>query len=213
MISYASNTGTKRNLEALRANDWRILVSPKKPKPPDGFKFGIDNGAWGRYQLGLPFDEDGFRRLIDHHGGAADFIILPDIVGGGKASLELSMKWFYERQLHNCRQLLLPVQDGMRIEEVVKIVRYRGLGIFLGGTTEWKLATMHDWGVVSATLGCHYHIGRVNSRRRIRLAAMAGATSFDGTSASLYSVNANKLRTWANQPSLLSPRYVVECRT
>lgn len=51
-----------------------------------------------------------------------------------------------------------------------------------------------------------YHIGRVNSVKRIRLAAEAGADSIDGTSGTLYSVTVPKLYTATLQPSLLTPK-------
>ena len=41
------------------------------------------------------------------------------------------------------------------------------------------------WGTFSREVGCHYHVGRVNSQRRIHLCAQAGAHSFDGSSASM----------------------------
>jgi hypothetical protein len=42
MIAYASNTGTRRNLAALREHGWRILLTPDNPTPREGLLFGID---------------------------------------------------------------------------------------------------------------------------------------------------------------------------
>lgn len=204
MIAYASNTGTKRNLAELKKYEWRILLSPKNPKAPEGLRFAIDNGAWSCFRSKEPFDTEGFLALVDSHGGAADFVVIPDIVAGGFRSLEFSLGWL--RHLSPCKKLLLAVQDGMRVQDVAPVLVKHNLGLFLGGTTEWKLKTLHDWGVVAAALGVYYHVGRVNTRRRIRLCAEAGADSFDGTSATLYSVNVRKLDSARNQPSLLSPR-------
>jgi hypothetical protein len=39
MIAYASRTGTKRNLEAMRQNGWRLLVSAKGVLRTEGFKY------------------------------------------------------------------------------------------------------------------------------------------------------------------------------
>jgi hypothetical protein len=82
------------------------------------------------------------------------------------------------------------------------------MGIFLGGSTEWKLATMYDWGLLACAARRWYHIGRVNTRRRIRLAAEAGADSFDGTSASRYSDTLPLLEAARQQPSLLVPSHM-----
>jgi hypothetical protein len=207
MRSYASNTRTPRNLETFRCFGWRILLSPINPHPPAGLPFAIDNGAWPCFTQNLPFDSDGFARLVDAHGAAADFVVVPDIVAGGMKSLEFSLSWL--DRLRGIRLLLLPVQDGMNADDVGAVLRrHAGIGIFLGGSTEWKLHTMYGWGMVAHALGCYYHVGRVNSRRRIRLAHEAGADSVDGTAGTRYSVNVPKLDDATRQPSLLRPAIV-----
>lgn len=205
MLGYASNTGTHRNLDALRAAGWRLLLTPDNPQRRPGLKYGIDNGAWKAFQQQQPFDAPRFEGLVAKHGADADFVVVPDIVAGGQQSLQFSLSWL--PRLKGIRRLLLPVQDGMFVEDVLRTLRaWPNLGIFLGGSTEWKLATMHDWGIAAATLDRHYHIGRVNSRRRIRLGAESGATSFDGTSATMFSCTLPLLEAARSQPSLFSPR-------
>jgi hypothetical protein len=205
MIGYASNTGTKRNLEALRAHGWRILLTPDNPTPREGLRHGVDNGAWKAFQKQQPFDEKAFAGLVERHGASADFVVVPDIVAGGMKSLDFSMGWL--SRLCHLKLLLLPVQDGMDVTTVSKVLRDEtNLGIFLGGSTEWKLKTMFQWGGVAAGLDRYYHVGRVNTRRRIRLCAEAGADSFDGTSATMYSQNLPMLDDARRQPSLLTPR-------
>ena len=204
MIGYASNTGTKRNLEALRNHKWRILLTPDNPTPRKGLRHGVDNGAWKAFQQQQPFDEIAFSRLVEAHGAAADFVVIPDIVAGGMKSLDFSYSWL--PRLKTLKRLLLPVQDGMDVFSVASVLHeFPGVGIFLGGSTEWKLQTMYQWGVVSATINRHYHVGRVNTVRRIRLAAEAGADSFDGTSATMFSCTLPMLEAARQQPSLLSP--------
>ncbi len=150
MIPYASNTGTRRNLAALRAAGWRIMLTPANPKWRDGFKCCIENGAWSAYQTGQPFDEKGFLSLVDAYGSIADFVIVPDIVAGGMKSLEFSLSWL--PRLRHLPNLLLPVQDGMTPADVGSVLSsWTGLGIFLGGSTEWKLQTLYGWGMVP----CH----------------------------------------------------------
>jgi hypothetical protein len=205
MIAYASNTGTKRNLAELRKYGWRILLSPKNPKPREGLFFAIDNGAWSCHQQKEPFDMRGFNALVEQHGGAADFVVMPDVVGKGEESLRTSEAWI--RKTNGMpKRLLLAVQDGMTVDEVGDFIRQYRVGIFLGGSTDWKLETMYEWGCVAHALNCYYHVGRVNTIERIRLCAEAGADSFDGTSATMYSVNVRKLDVARKQPSLLSPR-------
>ncbi len=182
MIPYASRTGTRRNLDALRAAGWRLMVSARGVLRTEGFPYALDNGAWTAHQRGEPFDVAAFEKALALFGAGADFVVLPDIVGGGLASLEMSLGW---QPRVDARLVLLPVQDGMTEADVEPHLG-PAVGIFVGGSTEWKLATMRRWGVVARRVGCHLHVGRVNSRRRIRLCAEAGADSVDGSSVTRY---------------------------
>jgi len=83
MIPYASRTGTRRNLDALRKSGWHILVSATGKHRHEGFPYAIDNGAWTAYQKGLPFDVPAFEAVVESLGDNAEFIVVPDIVGGG----------------------------------------------------------------------------------------------------------------------------------
>jgi hypothetical protein len=203
MICYASRTGTKRNLAALRSRDWRLLVSRVGEWRDEGFRYGLDNGAWADYQAGVAFDEASFERLIDRMGAQADWIVLPDIVAGGLDSLRLSTRWL-NRCLSLCSLALLPVQDGMTEADVSPCVG-PSVGVFLGGSTPWKETTMRQWGEFCAARQLHYHVARVNTRRRFLLAAAASATSVDGSSATRYAVTLPKLDHWARQPDLFRP--------
>lgn len=204
MIPYASNTGTRRNLKALRDNGWRILLTPDNPTPREGLRFAIDNGAYKAWQQKTPFDAAAFEDLVERFGCAADFVVMPDIVAGGSESLAFSVSWL--PKLRGLRRLLLPLQDGMTAHDVGMVLRQNvQVGLFLGGTTEYKLKEMYAWGMVAHAWKRHFHVGRVNTRRRIRLCAEAGADSFDGTSASMYSCTVPMLQAASVQPSLLTP--------
>lgn len=207
MIAYASNTGTKRNLAALMKHHWRILITPKNPHPPKGFRFAIDNGAWSCYTQKEEFNGFGFLRLIEMHGGAADFIIIPDKVCKGMESLEFSESWM--SKLIHFRSLLLPLQNGMSERAVGEFLeRYPQTGLFLGGDDEYKDSMMKGWGMVAHSMRRWYHVGRVNTKSRIEACEHCGVDSFDGTSATMYSANAGKIPEWAKQYSLLSPKMV-----
>jgi hypothetical protein len=64
---------------------------------------------------------------------------------------------------------------------------------------------MREWGEFCAERGIHYHVARVNSIKRMALAASAGATSIDGSSASRYAVSLPKLAYAARQSDMFSP--------
>lgn len=155
--------------------------------------------------MGIPFDAPAFERLVERYGSLSDFVVVPDIVGAGRKSLDFSVSWL--PKLRGLRRLLLPVQDGMPVELVGDVLRqYRDLGLFLGGTTDWKLQTMYSWGMLACASRRYYHVARVNSMRRVRLAAEAGADSFDGSGVSIYTnVNLGRLQAARRQPSLLVP--------
>lgn len=184
VIAYASRTGTKRNLAALAEAGWRLLVSAAGVLRTEGFKYALDNGAWSAYAQGRPFDERQFETALRKLGGGADWTVLPDVVAGGERSLELSLRWM-RRVLDSSPAALLAVQDGMSVETVRPLVGAR-IGIFVGGSTRWKLGTMREWGRLAREVGVWLHVGRVNTARRIMSCAFAGATSFDGTSASRF---------------------------
>ena len=133
-----------------------------------------------------------------------DWLVLPDIVAGGHRSLALSVR--YLNRCAACTPLvLLAVQDGIEPDDVSSLVGSR-VGIFLGGSTAWKLARMADWGEFCAARRIHYHVARVNSIKRMSLAASCGADSVDGSSASQYAVTTPMLAYAARQPDLWAPR-------
>lgn len=195
MIAYASRTGTRRNLAALRNAGWHLIVSAKGVLRTEGFPYALDNGAWTAFQKGEPFDVMAFEKAVTMLGAGADWIALPDIVMGGIASLDMSVSWLRKLRrrvaLKSARYMLV-VQNGMEtgtmLARVKQIVR-AGVGIFVGGDTDWKLATVRLWATIAHSFGQICHVGRVNSQKRIEWIGDAGADSFDGSSASRFSKN------------------------
>lgn len=185
MIAYASRTGTRRNLDALRGAEWRLLVSAAGCLRSEGFQYALDNGAWSAFTQGRPFDERAFEVALRKMGRDADWSVVPDIVSGGHASLELSLRWL-RRVLDETPVAMLAVQDGLMPADVVGFIGPR-VGVFVGGSTAWKLATMGDWAAIGRERGAWVHVGRVNTARRISACQVAGVTSFDGTSVSRFS--------------------------
>lgn len=191
MVAYASRTGTRSTLAAMRAAGWRLLVSAAGAVRTEGFRYALDNGAWSAFQQGKPFDELAFGRALDLVGERADWVVLPDIVAGGMASLEFSLKWL--ERLHDFpTTLLLAVQDGMCPDDVREYLN-PSVGIFVGGSTEWKLETMEAWALLARRRNCYMHVGRVNSAKRIAMCAAVGAHSFDGTSVTQFPSTLGKL--------------------
>lgn len=199
-MAYASRTGTRRNLAALRAAGWRLMVSARGVLRSEGFPYALDNGAWTAFQKGEAFDIPAFERAYTLLGDGADFVIAPDVVASAEASLALTREWL--PRLDAARLVLVSVQDGMRFGDVADLVSPR-VGVFMGGSTEWKLANVVRWGRWCRDHGVYYHVGRVNTVRRIRLCHDAGADSFDGSSVSRFACTLPKLDRANRQPSLL----------
>lgn len=202
MIPYCTRTGTLSTLEALAARDWGLLLSAKgRMNPLVGWhgRRALDNGAWWSFQHNEPFDERAFGRAVDLFGEGSDFIVVPDIVTGGLASLELSLSWL--ERLRGIAPLLIAVQNGIEESDVASLLA-PDVGIFVGGDTEWKIATMPRWSRLAHSRGAWCHVGRVNTARRIRLCAAAGVHSIDGASGALFPCTIPMLDTARRQMDL-----------
>ena len=187
MTPYASRTGTRRNLDALRTAGWGLFVSAAGVWRDEGFEnVAGDNGAWTDHQQGLAFDEPRFARFVDWFGIRPRMLVLPDIVMGGATSLALSLRWLDHLAAHPAT-LLIAVQNGMTASQIAPYLSPK-VGVAIGGDTAWKIATIPLWTAVARSCGAHCHVLRVNTVRRIRLCAAAGVDSFDGSSASRFAV-------------------------
>jgi len=160
-------------------------VSPSTKKHFDSYAFYfLDNGAFGYWIKGKEFNPTPFLNLVEKSLRAnkkADFLVLPDLIGRGKESLEFSSKWTEELKGVGI-PFALALQDGMEEVEVEEFVIAYGVRVlFVGGTTPWKWRTAPRWVKLAERLGIECHIGRVPSAKRVYQARMAGAHSIDTT--------------------------------
>lgn len=199
MIGYATITGNARSRAAIENYGWRWFLTPFTQHSPGKTGYALDNGAWSAFQNDCEFDAAAFERAVERWGRGADFIVLPDIVAGGLESLAYSASWF--DRLAGIAPLLLAVQDGMTSDDV-KAASIDVAGVFVGGTTGWKLSSLPGWGTFCRREGAYLHVARVNTRKRIRLAHLSGAASFDGTSVSRFSKSILELDDERLQPTL-----------
>lgn len=187
MKYYVSRTGTVRNLDAIRAAGFGLRVSRAGRWRREGFSDWVaDNGAWADFQAQRPFDEDRFDvflRWVATQPPPA-WLVLPDVVAGGHASLRLSIRYL-NRCLSVAPLVLIAVQDGMSQADLEPHVG-PSVGIFMGGSDAWKLANMKTWGDFCPARRIHYHVGRVNTLERLGRAAWSRAKSADGSSAARF---------------------------
>jgi hypothetical protein len=149
--------------------------------------WAADNGCYGL--RGAPFDRDKWLRWLETlmpWASSCLFATAPDVlrwegdVCRGDAWDTLAQA---ETYLPLLREMGFPaglvLQDGM----VAEIVPWGELdAVFIGGSDEFKLGPQVPRMVKEAKRrGLHAHMGRVNSRRRLLLAAAMGCDSADGT--------------------------------
>lgn len=147
-------------------NGWR---TPKR-----GLPYALDNGAYSAFVNNAPWDEDAYVRTLEkakrHH--APRWLLVPDVVADKAATLALWQQW--RRALRDYGwPLAFAVQDGMTQDDVPPDADV----IFVGGSTEWKWATMWRW----CEKNPRVHVGRVNGYQGLWDCRDAGAESCDGT--------------------------------
>jgi len=149
-------------------------LPPRRPS-----RFFHDNAAYRDWRAGTAFDFTRWTRdmrWMNYRGIVPDFVVVPDIVAGGRASLDFSATW--RDEVPDGFPAYLAVQDGMSLADVAaQLDRYDGL--FVGGTLAWKLATAAAWVQLAHAHGKRCHVGRVGTAARVRWARAIGADSID----------------------------------
>jgi hypothetical protein len=154
--------------------------------PPSRGPWCMDNGAYSDFRWGRPFSTLDWDRDVRWLACAIaagqlappDFTVMPDIVGGGAASLAMSIA-----ELTGMPDELpvryLVVQEGMSEGDVAGVLD-RFHGIFVGGAEmSWKVTTAPRWVALAHAAGKLCHIGRIGTPRRLEWAASVGADSVD----------------------------------
>lgn len=192
LAMFASLTGTRSTLRMLKASGWGVLVTPDtlaRCRVPTNMHKALDNGAWGAFAGKRAWDAALFTWMLERHGRDALWVVVPDVVADAEASTARTREWLAFCQ-DRCPRVLVAVQDGMTRPPVPLGPR---VGVFVGGSTEWKLATLGRWAALARRAGAWCHVGRVNSVKRINLCIEAGATSADGNNSVLFPVNHERL--------------------
>jgi hypothetical protein len=151
------------------------LISPRchnVPRP--GERWAADNDAFGAW------DELRFITMLDRcqDWPGCLWVAAPDVVGNARATIERFWDWHIEIAGRGL-PIALVGQDGA---ENLDLEWHAFDAFFIGGSTEWKLShAAADLAEEGKRRGKWVHIGRVNSRRRLRIAYDLGADSVDGT--------------------------------
>jgi len=149
------------------------LFSPSRHNGPFEFiPYALDNGA---FSAGDDWDEELWLKHLEWaklSGQRPLWAIVPDVVADRIRTLR---KWdIYAPQLRRYGwPLAFAVQDGMAAEDVPQDADV----VFVGGSTEWKWATVEMWCKEFPRV----HVGRVNTYRHLWRSHDYGAESCDGT--------------------------------
>ncbi len=179
---YQGDGASQKNHTRARRDGVGILLCGQYRNIIDKYPyFAIDNGAYGAWSSGQPWNERRFLHILNRvleGGHRPDFVAVPDIVAGGLESLRFSVDYIGSLPPH--LPYYLVVQDGMGPDDVVpELARFRG--IFVGGTMAWKLRTAPAWVELAHRHRIFCHIGRVGPWHRILWASNIGADSIDST--------------------------------
>lgn len=189
MRIYTGQTFSKENLEKIKSYDMGIMLSTHAElsflrsalKYVEGIPVALDNGAFSNFQKEQPFNEFAFLQSINEIIKVKvepDFIVCPDIVAGGLASLEFSEVW---RKRLCYKKLALVVQDGMVPHHVEPYIGKYSV-LFVGGSVSWKWQNLPYWVDLAHRIKKHIHVGQVGTADRLEFCKELGVDSCDSTS-------------------------------
>ncbi|MFF1747850.1 hypothetical protein [Streptomyces mirabilis] len=165
---------------------------------PSGALYACDNGKFGK---GWPGSEAWFAWLTStvQRYGPDRFLwaVAPDVPMDAAATLAESLPW-----LEPIRALGVPVAFAVQDGSEDGLIPWDAIDVlFLAGSTEWKTSpTAHRLAQQARERGLAVHMGRVNSRRRLRIAQAFGCTTCDGTYLAFGpDTNLPRLLAWMNE--------------
>ena len=151
------------------------LYSPGAQRGPYDFvPYALDNGAYSAFTAGTSWDPRPWFALLEWSklsGQQPRWVLVPDVVANAEST---KFMWeIYAQRAAKYGPLAFAVQDGMQPKDVPTEAEV----VFVGGTTDWKWATLAEW----CSAFPRVHVGRVNTLKRLLQAEKAGAESCDGT--------------------------------
>ncbi len=152
------------------------LYSPGGEAGPFPFMpYALDNGAFPAWTNGRAWEPQPWLDLLGwarQSGQRPLWVLVPDVVGDRAATIAAWHRWAPVAAAYGW-PLAFAAQDGMSFDDVPADAAV----VFLGGSTEWKWASVSAW----CARFPRVHVGRVNTYRWLRVCEDAGAESVDGT--------------------------------
>jgi len=145
----------------------------KTMEPKADVQWALDNGAYGAWKNGKPWDEELFYSYLETYAIYIPmWVAVPDAVGDRDLTLDLWTE-HYPAVASFGLPLAFVVQDEMTVSDVPDAADV----VFVGGTFSWKWRNLKDW----CSPFDRVHVGRVNTLKQLWQAHEAGAESCDGT--------------------------------
>ena len=162
---------------SFRHESLGFMITPQMGNGiPEGVIWAADNG---RFNAPEKYTDTGYLAWLESRSHSANciFATAPDVVGDHEATVEMSCPLFKSIREVGYRPAFV-AQDGWR-DETTPWDQFDAL--FIGGSTEFKLATGILAGLAARRRGKWVHMGRVNSFKRLAIAKRNGCHSADGT--------------------------------
>lgn len=169
------------------------ITSPRqRSRIAPGWDWAGDNGCYGAGWLGDP----AFFRWLARMKPRADrclFINAPDVVCDAAATLKRSAPY-----LEAIRAMGYPVSFTLQNGVTRALVPWDDCdGLFIGGDDDFKgCAVVRDLVSEGRARGMHVHMGRVNTFRRLKMAAAMGCDTGDGQTMARFPATFEQMMRW-----------------
>lgn len=188
MIVYVgAGSGPFRDLVIAAGHGQMVSRQAGAFRVPKHGRWAFDNGAYTDFKNQVPFDDEEFLKRLRKietlpQDMKPDWCVCPDMVGS-RMSLAYSVEWRdLVEQYSPGLSWYLALQDYVHPTDVAHALHIaRFAGIFIGGTTAWKLETAAFWVKFAHEKEIPVHLARVNGPNRLQWAVDIEADSVDGT--------------------------------
>lgn len=147
-----------------------------------GIPYAADNDAFKCFNEERYLDM--LKRISGWDAPPPLFVTMPDVLTDRRATESLARTWAPILRNEYKLPAAFVLQDGQSLDETPWNLAD---AVFIGGSTEYKLG--HEARIITAEAkqrGLWVHMGRVNSRKRIRYAHSIGCDSVDGSGFSMF---------------------------
>lgn len=164
----------------MAAGDLGCMTTPAQGNViPEGAVYACDNGKFGKGWPGADRWFEWLANTVDRYGPEnCLWAVAPDVPFDAAGTLAESLPW-----LARIRELGIPAAFAAQDGSEHGLIPWGDFDVlFIAGSTEWKIGTAaYRLAQEAKQRGLKVHMGRVNSRQRLRIAEHFGCDFADGT--------------------------------